>query len=239
MKVKSVFTFALVPFMLGSLGSYAAWAVESNADMNDVVATSDQGSVDQAVQTSTDEEQPDFGGGFHGGGAPGGFHGGGAPGGFHGGGPIGGGGFHPAPGPVHGGFGPGPIHAGPGPIHGGFGPGPIHAGPGPVHGFPGPIHGDPGFGHPYPIHGGAYPWPVWNHPFFPRPVYYWNWGGLESVTCTAVNAAGEQFPVTNDGYIGDVYQDQLPGIEDAAIDRCYNETGGDSTCHLLDCVPLY
>jgi hypothetical protein len=237
MKLNYTLASVLVPIMLGSLGTYKAWAVESNTDANDVVATADQGAVaDEAVQSSTDSEQPDaFGGGFHGGGVGGG--------GFHGGGPIG---VH-GPTPGHGGgFGPGPVHGGgfgPGPVHGGgFGPGPVHGGgfgPGPVHGFPGPIHGDPGFGHPYPIHGGAYPWPVWNHPFFPRPVYYWNWAGLESVTCTAENAAGEQFPVTNDGYIGDVYQEQLGNIEDAAIDRCYNETGGDTTCHLLDCVPLY
>ncbi len=135
----------------------------------------------------------------------------------------GGGGFHPDPGPSHGGGG---FHPAPGPGHGGGG---FHPAPGPGH-----IHHDP-----YPVRGGVYPWPRWDHPYFPRPVYGWNWYELRSVTCTAEDSVGDLFPVTEDGYIGEAYQSQLDNIEDAAIDRCYSETNGDPACHLLDCAPTY
>jgi hypothetical protein len=59
------------------------------------------------------------------------------------------------------------------------------------------------------------------------------------VTCTAADSEGGLYPVTEDGYGGIEYQEQLPAIEDAAIDRCYNETGGDTGCHLVDCTPGY
>ncbi len=139
---------------------------------------------------------------------------------FHGGGGFGGGG-HPGPFPGHG---PGP-HPGPVPF-----PGP-HPGP-----FPGPGH----FNHdPFPVHGGVFPWPHWGHPFFPRPIFGWNWPALRVVTCTAGDSQGDLFPVTEDGFIGEVYQERLNEIEDAAIDRCYDETGGDNGCHLDGCTPGY
>lgn len=180
------------------------------------------------------------GGGHGGGGFPGHGGGGGAPGGGHG----------PQPGPGHGGGGGFPGHGGPQPgphpmppphgpgphpmppPHGPVGPGPGHGGPG---GHPGG-----GFHHaPYPGHHGGYPWRHWGHPFFPRPHYVWNWGALRVVTCTAVDSRGEYYPVTEDGYYGIEYQTHVDEIEDAAIDRCYDETNGDTSCSLVGCEAGY
>jgi hypothetical protein len=72
-----------------------------------------------------------------------------------------------------------------------------------------------------------------------RPIYGWDWPRVRMVTCTAGNSLGELFPVTEDAYWGYAYRDRLDAIEDAAIDRCYAETGGDETCALLDCVAGY
>jgi hypothetical protein len=123
-----------------------------------------------------------------------------------------------------------PGHGGPGGGgHGGGGNPGGHGGPA------GPGHG----GHPYPVHGGHYPWPHWPHPIFDRPVYGWDWGHLRVVTCTATDDNGDFFPVTEDGYNGFEYQNRLVEIEDAAIDRCYNETNGDESCRLFDCEAGY
>jgi hypothetical protein len=59
------------------------------------------------------------------------------------------------------------------------------------------------------------------------------------VTCTASDDNGDLFPVTEDGYFGYDYQDRLPEIEDAALDRCYDETNGDESCYLVGCEPGY
>jgi hypothetical protein len=121
---------------------------------------------------------------------------------------------------------------------GGHGGGGFHPGPGP-HPFP---HPHPGGGHhwdPYPIHHGYHPWPHWGHPFFPRPVYYWDWNRLREVTCTAQDSAGDLYPVTEDAYTGIEYQSELQSIEDAALDRCYSESNGDEGCTLEGCVPVY
>lgn len=60
-----------------------------------------------------------------------------------------------------------------------------------------------------------------------------------TVTCTAQDSVGELFPVTEDGYVGVAYEPVLPQIEDAALDRCYAETGGDPGCFLVGCNPGY
>jgi len=79
----------------------------------------------------------------------------------------------------------------------------------------------------------------WVHPYFIRPIYGWNWVDVRTVTCVARNSRGQEFPVTaSDGY-GVVYRDRLPQIEDMAMDRCYQETGGDTSCALLLCTPGY
>jgi hypothetical protein len=104
------------------------------------------------------------------------------------------------------------------------------------------VVGEPGRGRVYDpvfIHSGIYAGAHWNHPFFDRPVYGWSWDSLALVTCTAENADGDQFPVTENEYMGIEYQAQLPEIEDAAIDMCYDETGGDTSCALVACTPGY
>ena len=55
------------------------------------------------------------------------------------------------------------------------------------------------------------------------------------MTCTASDDNGDLFPVTQDGYFGYWYHDHLAEVEDAAIDRCYNETNGDASCYLVGC----
>jgi hypothetical protein len=59
------------------------------------------------------------------------------------------------------------------------------------------------------------------------------------VTCTAEDSYGNQYPVTEDGYFGEPWQDEVPAVEDAALDRCYEESYGDSSCYLLGCYPTY
>ena len=137
--------------------------------------------------------------------------------------------------PGHGGGG---GHGGPVPGHGG--PVPGHGGPVPGHGGPVPGHGAPGYHHPpFVGHGGFYPWPRWGHPVFVRPVFAWQWVSLSAVTCTAETSNGEVFPLTENGYIGDVYQAHMEQIEDATLNQCYAESNGDTTCHLIGCTPLY
>lgn len=117
--------------------------------------------------------------------------------------------------------------------HGG-GHNPVH--PGPIH-PPRPVHPSPhrpGYDHPYPIHHGHHPWPHWNHHWIPRPVYYWDWEHIHWVTCTAEDSSGYLYPVTEDGYFGE-FQSRLEQIEDAALDRCYEESHGDEKCWLVGC----
>ena len=46
------------------------------------------------------------------------------------------------------------------------------------------------------IRWGAHPWRHWEHPEFARPVYYWNWGEVHNVSCTAEDSYGDQYPVS-------------------------------------------
>jgi hypothetical protein len=226
MKIQTTLALAL---LATTLNAYSSQALDNATDTSSEESLQSQTAT--SVDTNTDAMEVDNFGPGHGGG--GGFHpapGGGfhpAPGGgFH---PApGGGGFHPAPAPMpH----PGPVGPGPGGFHppGPIGPGP-HPGP-----FPGPGHAY----NPYPVHGGVYPWPHWGHPVFERPVFPFEWARLRVVTCTAENSSGYQFPVTEDGFVGFAYQGRMEQVEDAAIDRCYNETNGDQSCVLLGCTPGY
>jgi hypothetical protein len=200
---------------------------------------------------------PGGGGGFHPAPGNGGFHPAPGNGGFH---PApGNGGFHPAPG--NGGFHPAPGN-------GGFHPAPgegWHPGFGGDHDWhPGIGGGDhewrPGFGYhpgfepgygwhdgprpgmrfydPWVVTWGNYPWARWNAPFWERPVYDWNWGGLTLVTCTAADQYGNEFPVTENDFSGWDYQTRMNDIEDQALDRCFAETQ-DPSCHFLSCTPGY
>jgi hypothetical protein len=92
---------------------------------------------------------------------------------------------------------------------------------------------------PVTFRGGNYTWNRWDHPVFARPVYDWDWAVLRLVTCTAEDSEGDLYPVTEDGYIGVVYEDRVSDIEDAALDRCYSETNSDTGCVLLSCTPGY
>lgn len=173
----------------------------------------------QGMNTSSLMQRP--GGGDHGGGH-GGEHGGGHAG------P-----FHPEPG-HHDGHGGGfPGHGDDHWDHGNHGYHPGYPG----HGFPGEGHH---FEHdPWVGHEGHYPWVHWEHPIYVRPIYDWNWPQLQVVTCTAEDSFGDLFPVTEDGYFGSVYQDRIGEIEDAALDRCYDESADRTSCRLLDCQPGY
>jgi hypothetical protein len=177
------------------------------------------------------------GGGFGHGGGYGGGHGGDHGGGFGGGHP---GPNHPGPGGYpgdHGGYGGHgdyhPGHGGDHDYHHGYNPG-YHPGY-PGHGIPG-HHYDHGG---WVGHGGGYPWHHWEHPVVVRPIYGWNWPALRVVTCTAEDSYGDLFPVTEDGYFGSVYQDRIEEIQDAALDRCYDESSDQESCRLLDCQPGY
>ena len=43
---------------------------------------------------------------------------------------------------------------------------------------------------------GGNQWRHWAHSEFSRPVYYWNWAIVQSVTCIAEDSYGDQYPVT-------------------------------------------
>jgi hypothetical protein len=83
------------------------------------------------------------------------------------------------------------------------------------------------------VHGQA-GWRHWEHPMFRRPVYYWNWGALRNVTCTAEDSYGDQYPVTESTFPGFGLAN-MTAIEDYALDRCYAESGQDPSCVLLSC----
>ncbi len=78
-------------------------------------------------------------------------------------------------------------------------------------------------------------WRRWEHPEFSRPVYYWDWSTVQAVTCTAEDSYGDQYPVTERAGPGFNLPD-MTGVEDDALDRCYAESGGDSSCFLLTCT---
>jgi hypothetical protein len=59
------------------------------------------------------------------------------------------------------------------------------------------------------------------------------------MTCAAEDSYGDVYPVTAGDYYGVAYQQRIADIEDLALDRCYAESGGDSSCFLLSCTPVY
>jgi hypothetical protein len=72
-----------------------------------------------------------------------------------------------------------------------------------------------------------------------RPIFYWNWDAVQSVTCVSQDSVGDDFPVTEAGYIGIGYQDRIVDVEDASLNRCFEESNGDPSCHLVGCTPTY
>jgi hypothetical protein len=85
------------------------------------------------------------------------------------------------------------------------------------------------------IHGRS-EWAHWNHPEFARPHYYWNWAAVHNVTCIAEDSYGDQYPVSEAAAPG-FGLSSVTDIEDAALDRCYYESGQETTCVLATCTP--
>jgi hypothetical protein len=80
-------------------------------------------------------------------------------------------------------------------------------------------------------------WAHWNHPDFQRPAYYWDWNGVHNVTCIAEDSYGDQYPVSEGTPPGFGLND-MTGVEDDALDRCYSESGQDTTCVLMTCTHI-
>ncbi len=77
-------------------------------------------------------------------------------------------------------------------------------------------------------------WRHWEHPEFVRPAYYWNWGAIHDVSCVAEDSYGDQYPVSEAVWSG-FGLDNMTDVEDQALDRCYQESGGDGSCYLATC----
>jgi hypothetical protein len=87
---------------------------------------------------------------------------------------------------------------------------------------------------PHDMRYGEHPWRHWGHAEFVRPVYYWDWGVVRSVTCIAEDSYGDQYPVTESTFAGFGLVN-MTQVEDDALDRCYEESGGDQGCYLATC----
>src|ERR1051325_8368045 len=81
---------------------------------------------------------------------------------------------------------------------------------------------------------GVHPWRHWGHPEFVRPIYYWDWPHVRQVTCIAEDSYGDQYPVTEETFKG-FGLPHMSTVEDDALDRCYEESGGDPSCFLATC----
>jgi hypothetical protein len=84
---------------------------------------------------------------------------------------------------------------------------------------------------------GRLEWKHWEHPEFVRPVYYWDWPGVHTVTCIAEDSYGDQYPVSEAAAPGFGLAN-MTDVEDDALDRCYSESGEDSTCFLATCTHI-
>jgi hypothetical protein len=78
-------------------------------------------------------------------------------------------------------------------------------------------------------------WNHWDHPEIARPVYYWTWPAVHNVTCVAEDSYGDQYPVSEAASPGFGLAN-MTDIEEDALDRCYNESGQDTTCVLATCT---
>jgi hypothetical protein len=109
---------------------------------------------------------------------------------------------------------------------------------------PGPHPGGGGL-HPHPVRSlapravfhGHTGWPHWTHPDFARPAYYWDWPNVHTVTCTAEDSYGDQYPVSEPAPPGFGIAN-MTDAEDDALDRCYAESGQDTTCYLAACTHI-
>jgi hypothetical protein len=87
---------------------------------------------------------------------------------------------------------------------------------------------------PHTMRYGEHPWRHWGHAEFVRPVYYWDWALIHSISCTAEDSYGDQYPVTETTVPGFGLAN-MTAVEDDALDRCYEESGGDQSCYLATC----
>jgi hypothetical protein len=77
-------------------------------------------------------------------------------------------------------------------------------------------------------------WNHWEHVEFARPVYYWDWATIQNITCVAEDSYGDQYPVT-EATVPGFGLDNMTTVEDDTLDRCYAESGQDSSCFLATC----
>ncbi len=80
-------------------------------------------------------------------------------------------------------------------------------------------------------------WTHWEHPEFERPAYYWDWVHVHTVTCTAEDSYGDQYPVS-EAAPPNFALVNMTDVEDDALDRCYSESGQDATCVLATCTHI-
>jgi hypothetical protein len=83
------------------------------------------------------------------------------------------------------------------------------------------------------VHGTRH-WDHWSHPEFARPLYYWEWASVHTVSCTAEDSYGDQYPITETAWTG-FGLGNMTEVEDQALDRCYAESGQDPSCFLATC----
>jgi hypothetical protein len=81
---------------------------------------------------------------------------------------------------------------------------------------------------------GTQQWHHWAHPEFARPLYYWDWAAVHSVSCVAEDSYGDQYPVSESTWVGFGLA-SMTDVEDEALDRCYSESGQDASCYLATC----
>lgn len=96
---------------------------------------------------------------------------------------------------------------------------------------PGHFHG-PRFEH------GPGRWHHWEHPFFAFPMFRFEWHRLRALTCMSEDSQGHTHSATRSEYCYD-YEHRIREIEDESLDRCYEETRGDSGCHFITCAGDY
>ena len=77
-------------------------------------------------------------------------------------------------------------------------------------------------------------WRHWEHAEIARPHYFWEWKSVHHVTCIAEDSYGDQYPVTEATFAGFGLVN-MTAVEDDALDRCHNESGGDTSCYLATC----
>ncbi len=217
MKLNIIQCLVMVSFFFVGQSSFAH---ESNGADEVEKASSAMSSVGSESKSEPVEGESARARGFEGGHSEGGFHpgwGGHSEGGFH---------------PGWGGHSEGGFHPGwGGHSEGGFHPGwGGHAGYGPHPGW----HTDP-----FSVRWGFAPWRRWEHPYFVRPVFAFEWDRVAALTCSALDSSGRAYPITVNEWRGRAYEERIGQIEDLALDRCYEESGGDPSCYLEGCWPGY